>query len=146
MEEQAIFDADLEEVAKKADPELLHQLSRVKAGAANERTPTTVEAVFVLDNPEAHQPMQEPSPRSKRARAPDKTTPVVQDDVEAAVNRLIDRVEARTGKRVQNLNVFRYLNSFIVAAEPSVIKFLLKQPEVASAVANRQPGKVELLE
>lgn len=144
-------------VQNKVDPELLRQLSesterRAKRGrkrmhskrrGRRKRTEVdgepTVEAVFVLD--------QLGPKRSDESEAAGLTMKNIRsvgppEDVEETVRRLIRRVEEKTGNHVQQLNVFRYLNSFVVAAKPEVIRSLLEQPEIASAAANRQSKRV----
>ncbi len=102
----------------KADDELRRQLQ--EAGADR-----PVEAVFIL-------------------RRPDKAV-LPPDQVQGVAERLIDRVQTETGSKVDDQNVFRNMGSFVVAAKPEIIRRLLEQPEVESAIANRQPGETDLL-
>jgi hypothetical protein len=60
--------------------------------------------------------------------------------VEELAKQLVDRAERESGAKVDDVNVFRNLASFIVRASPQIVRLLLDQPEVASAVANRQPA------
>ena len=50
----------------------------------------------------------------------------------------IGRVAAAVGGASPRHNTFRHLGSFAVAAAPAFIRELIRQPEVASAVANRR--------
>jgi hypothetical protein len=95
----------------KADPELVRQLEDASPDAL-------VDAVFVL----------EPTDGVLASGA-----------VEDAVRRLVERAESETGGKVSELNVFPNLASFVVRATPSLVEELMDQPEVRSAVANRQP-------
>ena len=101
---------------RKTDPELVKQLETTAASQDNE-----VEAVIRLKPDDASQVV----PTAERT--------------EALTNQLIDRVKGQVGKSAVRFNVFRNLGSFVVAAPQSFIRELITQPEVASAVANRQP-------
>jgi hypothetical protein len=59
--------------------------------------------------------------------------------VEETVERVLRRVAEETGTTDYDFNVFGFLESFAVAAEPKFIERLLSQPEVESATPNR-PG------
>ncbi len=104
------------EAESKADGELQRQLRE-----AGEDEP--VEAVFVLHRPD------------RDALPP--------DVVQGLADRLIDEVQTETGSAVHDRNVFRHMGSFVVAAKPAVIRRLLERPEVASALANRRPGRTD---
>ncbi len=103
----------------KADDELRRQLHDAEEGDR------PVEAVFILH-------------RTGEAVLPP-------DHVQELADRLIERAQADTGSKVDDRNVFRHMGSFVVAARPAVIRRLLEQPEVESAIANRQPGEADLL-
>jgi hypothetical protein len=120
---------------KKADPELLRQLEESEARSVS-AAPEEVQAVFVLGG--ASDPSSVSLGGARPLPSPDET--------EKIVRRVVERVQGETGKRVELLNVFRNMNSFVVAGDPVAIRSLLEQPEIASAVANRQPGTIELLE
>ncbi len=97
----------------KLDPVLIKQLS-----AAQQTSSDPIEAVVYL----------RPTKGSAALQA---------DRVERTVTTLLDRVNQSTGCQPRDYNTFRNLGSFVVVAEASFIRELLKQPEVASAVANR---------
>ena len=63
-------------------------------------------------------------------------------DVGALTADLLARVTRATGSEALEHNVFRNLGSFVVVAPPAFIRGLLEQPEVESAMANRQPEPV----
>jgi hypothetical protein len=99
----------------KADSELLRQLEA--AGVSR----TVVEAVCRL----------RASRSSRKILSPERT--------ETLTRKLLSRVKGLVGTGARDFNVFRHLGSFVVSAEPRFVHELLKQPEIASAVANRQP-------
>lgn len=99
--------------AARADPELIRQLTRAEAATE------PVEAVFMLKQ------------RGGRVPTPER--------VEELAETLVRRAERQTRSAVDDVNVFRNLGSFVVRAEPRIIRVLLEQPEIGSAVANRQP-------
>lgn len=105
---------------KKIDPELISQLERVAA------TSEPVEAVMVL----------KPEKRSQVAAMP--------EDAERITEELIERVKKSTKTKDVEYNVFRYLGTFVVAASAPFVRELLKQPEIASAMANRRSEGVEI--
>jgi hypothetical protein len=123
-------------VEEKADPELLRQLEKSEQQAGASAEPESVEAVFVLAESDRAGVSAESGDSVQSLPSPEET--------EAMVKRVVERVRAETGNRVELLNVFRYLNSFLVSGDPKAIRLMLEQPEIGSAVANRQPGKVEL--
>jgi len=59
---------------------------------------------------------------------------------EARARELLERVQGDVGVDPKAVNVFRNLGSFVVVAAAPFIRALVSQPEVASAVANRQRG------
>ena len=61
------------------------------------------------------------------------------EQTQSRTAQLLERVERTVGLRAQAVNVFQYLGSFVVVAQPRFLVELLAQPEVLSAVANRQP-------
>jgi hypothetical protein len=99
----------------KIDQELRRQMTQAVSG--NE----IVQAVFTLKPPNA----KEKSPKP--------------DEVEKVVKELVKRVEHETGIEPEDLNVFKYLGSFVVEASLKFVAKLLEQKEIASAIANRQP-------
>jgi hypothetical protein len=127
----------------RIDPALLDQLASSESGAEAQTKPSKIEAVFSLRHPDEVESTRV-SKRSSSAGQTSKSEPSP-EQVEETVRRIIERVEEQTGKHVDDLNVFRYLNSFVVAADPVLIESLLKEPEIASAVSNRQPGEADLL-
>lgn len=96
----------------KTDPELLRQL---ETAAAKQEL---IQAVFTLRLP------------NQQAVAPER--------VEKLTNEVLQRVAGDVGPAEQ-VNIFRNLGAFSVAARSPVIRALLKEPEIASAVANQQP-------
>jgi hypothetical protein len=100
----------------KIDPELMKQLDATAASQDDK-----VEAVIRL----------RPDDASQIVPAPEQT--------ESLANDLIERVKGQVGESETHYNVFRNLGSFVVSAPPSFIRELICQPEVAAAVANRQP-------
>ena len=61
------------------------------------------------------------------------------EDTEKTTYKILHRVESLVGKGAKDVNIFRNLGSFVVAAEPDFLRELVMQPEVASVVANQQP-------
>lgn len=96
-----------------ADPELVRHL------ADPDLADEPMEAVIVLQSADAAQAA--PSP----------------EETERVARRLIDRVAREVGSGARDVHVFRYLGTFIVAAEPTFLRTLLRQPEIASATMNR---------
>ncbi|TCN43306.1 hypothetical protein EV644_10255 [Kribbella orskensis] len=103
----------------RADPELLRQLDKVAA------TAEPVEAMFILRRPEG------------AALTPAET--------ERLTSQVLQRIQREGKSEVKEVNLFKNLGSFVVAAEPSLIRLLLEQPEIESGTANRQPHSVDLL-
>lgn len=99
---------------KKIDPELQRQIS----GSAASDEP--VEAVVVL----------RPEKPSEVTASPERVEKITHD--------VLERVEQTQGTHPQRVNVFRNLGSFVVSAPKGFVQELLRQPEVASAMANRQ--------
>lgn len=100
------------------DPELKLQMEAASAKDG------AVEAVFILspDNP------------SEVVPSPERT--------EELTRKLLDRVKARVGEGEKRVNIFRNMGSFAVSAHPSFLRELMSQPEIATAMANQQPGAV----
>jgi hypothetical protein len=96
------------------DPELIRQLS---ISAADD----PVEAVV-------------------RLRTDPGVTTLPPDETERLARQVVARTQKLSGEQEHALNVFKYLSSFAISAKPAFIKTLLDQPEVASALANTQPG------
>jgi len=104
-----------DESGAKVDPELLRQLDAASAA----RSP--VAAVIGL-------------------RPPGKGAAILtSEQTERLSRRLLERIERSIGIGARAVNVFQHLGSFVVVAEPAFLVELLAQPEVRSAVANRQP-------
>lgn len=59
------------------------------------------------------------------------------EQVEQLVAGVLGRIAAETGSEDYEFNVFGFLESFAVAAEPSFLERLLSQPEIESATTNR---------
>jgi hypothetical protein len=91
-----------------ADPELVKQLAAVPADG-------DVEAVFSLRD---------------AASSP--------EDTEARVRELVARVEDQVGSAPRQLNIFRNIGSFAVAAPARFVRAMLDQGEIDTATANRQ--------
>ncbi len=94
------------------DPELQEQLA--KAAATD-----LVEATITLH------------PGPDRAYIPS-------EDVGPQVKAILHEVGREVGESHEDSNVFENLGSFVVRAHPAFLKALLKRPEVAAAMANRQ--------
>ncbi len=103
--------------AVKTDPELLRQLETAAAGQE------LIQAVFTLRLP------------TQRAVAPER--------VEKLTNEVLERVAIDVGP-AEKVNIFRNLGAFSIAARSPVIRALLKEPEIASAVANQQPHAMQI--
>jgi hypothetical protein len=99
----------------KTDPELIRQLDQ--ASASEE----PVGAVLRL----------RPGDPSQIVPSPEQTEQLAQ--------KVLERVKKRVGGDEPKHNVFRNLGSFAIAAGPRFMRELLEQPEIASAMANRQP-------
>ena len=95
------------------DPELVRQLA--DAGEDG-----TVEAVV----------------RLKAGKGADTPEP---DQTERIAQELVSRAQRSSGRREHGVNVFRYMGSFAVSAPKAFVEHLIHEPEVAAAVANRQP-------
>lgn len=107
------------ESGPKIDPALTRALST--ASSSGQR----VQAVFKL------------RPPSSAAGKPSAA------ETQALVERVMSRVRSRAGIREKDYNVFPFLRSFVVDAEPHFIEELLTEPEVAAAVVNRQPSSAK---
>lgn len=101
---------------KKTDPELLRQIDSV---AANN---DSIQAVFSLALP------------LKKLLDP--------KQVEDAANQVLERAEKEVGTKPKDVNIFKNLGSFVVSAEASLIRQIIDDPDIASAVANKQPEKI----
>ena len=62
------------------------------------------------------------------------------EETERLARQVVARTQKLSGEQENAFNVFKYLGSFAISAKPAFIKTLLDQPEVASALANNQPG------
>jgi hypothetical protein len=98
----------------KVDSELLKQIDTVAAGD------DPVEAIFML----------RPDDPTQIAASPERT--------EELAREILQRVEAKVGSGANRVNVFRNLGTFTISAKPAFLRELLAEPEVASAMANRQ--------
>lgn len=96
----------------KTDPELLRQL---ETAATNQEL---IQAVFTLRLP--------------------KRQALVPERIEKLTQEVLKRVAVNAGP-AKEVNIFRHLGAFSVAARSAFIRALLDEPEIASAVANRQP-------
>jgi len=101
----------------KIDPELLRQLDQTTASQE------PVEVVVRLRSADP----------GRTVAAPEKT--------EGMAHQIVDRVKVQLGRPFARMNIFRNLGSFVIAADPSFVRELIGQPEVAAAMANRQPGE-----
>jgi hypothetical protein len=101
----------------KVDPALLERINSV---AADDEP---IEAIFML----------RPDDQAQIAVPPERT--------EALAQEVLQRVKARVGSDANRVNVFRNLGTFTISAKPAFIRELLAQPEIASALANRQQGE-----
>jgi hypothetical protein len=99
----------------KIDPHLAAQLKETSAK-------DEVQAVVTLHPDDPSQPA--PSPERMEEMARD----------------LVARVTKSSGVAPKKVNVFKYLGSFAIAAEPAFIEHLVGQPEVKSAMSNRRTG------
>jgi hypothetical protein len=61
---------------------------------------------------------------------------------EALAHELVERIQERLGIQPHDINIFRNLGYFIVAAPIPFIRALIAQPEVAAAMANRSDEDV----
>ena len=94
------------------DPELERQLDAAEGDGP-------VQAVFTLQAP--------------------KTNPVLAaDDVRSAVARIVQSAKAACGQDVSDLHVMPTAQSFSVAAPAGMVRAILKNREVAAAIANVQ--------
>lgn len=107
------------EIIEKSDPELLRQL-----GEEDDDSGEPVVAVVRL----------KPEEPSQIVPPPERTAEIAQD--------LLRRVTETVGGEARH-NVFRNLGYFVVAASRPFLRELISQPEVASGIANRQPGSAE---
>jgi len=100
------------QIHAKTDPELLRQL---EDGAASQ---SLIQAVFTL--------------RSSEQKA------VSPEQVEKLTQKVLDRVARIVGTPASEVNIFRNLGAFVVSAQAPFIRALLTDPDIASAMANRQ--------
>lgn len=75
-----------------------------------------------------------------RLRTDPGTTTPAPDETERLARQVVARTQELSGEQENAVNVFKYLGSFAISARPAFIRTLLDQPEVASALANNQPG------
>ena len=101
---------------KKTDPELLRQINSV------ETNDDSIQAVFSLALP------------MKKLLDP--------KQVEEATNKVLERAEKEVGSKPKDVNIFKNLGSFVVSADASFIRQVINDPDVASAVANKQPQEI----
>ncbi len=97
----------------KIDPELKRQMDAESPGGAGQ-----VEAVLYL-----------------RPAAGEVAVPP--ERMEALAKEILGRAASACGEAAQDFNVFGNLGMFVVVAGRPFMRELLKQPEVASATANR---------
>jgi hypothetical protein len=98
----------------KVDPILLQQLNTGAASAA------PLEAVIML----------RPDDPSELAAPPNRAVEMT--------HQVLERVEKQTGTGADRVNIFRNFGSFAISAHPDFLRELLRQPEVASAMANKR--------
>jgi hypothetical protein len=98
----------------KVDPELLRQLDAAK-------------------------PAQRPVAAVIGLRPPGEGVVPTPEQTQTLSRELLQRTQRRTGSSAHAVNVFQHLGSFLVVADPDFLADLLTQPEVRSALANRQP-------
>jgi hypothetical protein len=103
--------------AKKVQPELERQLAHAELGEES------VEAVVTLGD--------------------NGGSPPHPDAVDELAQRAIDRTQRESGEDVEDVNVLRHIALLVVRAKPRFIRSLLEQPEVKSAVANRQQAAAD---
>lgn len=101
---------------RKTDPELLRQID---SGEANN---DSIQAVFSLALP------------LKKLLDP--------KQVEDATKQVLERAEKEVGSKPKDVNIFKNLGSFAVSADASFIRRIIDDPEIASAIANKQPEKI----
>ena len=106
--------------ARKAPAKLDPELERLINSAAADTK--TVEAVLRL--------RQDPTEIAANA-----------EGAEAQVEEVLKRVREKAGTAAKQVNVFKNLGMFVVEAQPSFLRELVAQPEIASAIANQQPGE-----
>lgn len=105
------------QTSQKIDPELIRQLGAV---AADDEP---VEVVVRL----------RPDTPAEVVPTPERTKELVKE--------ILQRVGKRMGNPAMRHNIFSNLGSFVVSAPTNFVRELIEQPEVASAVANRQAGE-----
>jgi len=98
----------------KIDPHLATQLQANTEGE--------IQAVVTLN----------PDDPSQLTPSPERT--------EELTRTLVERVSSRSGTQPRAVNVFRFLGSFSIAADPKFLSDLLNEPEVKAAVSNRRSG------
>ena len=59
--------------------------------------------------------------------------------VEGLARSVLARAELASGAKVEDVNIFRNMASFVARGGPGFIRSVLDQPEVVSAIANRRP-------
>jgi len=96
----------------RISPELLDYLE------LHREDDSEIEVVFVLD-PASHR--GRPQPRSVKAQAA----------------RLVKKVQAESGSKPSDWNVFGRLGAFAVRARPRFVKLMLDQDGIAGAMPNR---------
>ena len=101
---------------KKTDPELLRQIDSV------ETNNDSIQAVFSLALP------------LKKLLDP--------KQVEEKTNQVLERVEREVGSKPKEVNIFKNLGSFLVSADASFIRQVINDPDIDTAVANKQPKKM----
>jgi hypothetical protein len=114
LEGISLKDADVATVVEaKIDPVLLEELSEAEQSNGH------VEAVV-------------------RLRAPSGDSILIPPVTKSLAEDLLQRVAGSVGFNAEFVNIFRNLGSFLVVAQPTFLRELISQPEVAAAVANRQ--------
>ena len=109
----------MSEPRAKIDPELTRQLNAASPRGAAAAAPDPVQAVVYL-----------------RPAGGELAVPA--DRIQGIVDALLSRVAETVGGASPRHNTFRNLGSFAVAAGPAFIRELIRQPEVAAAMANKK--------
>ena len=101
---------------KKTDPELLRQID------SSETNDEEIQAVFSLALP------------MKKLLDP--------AQVERTTHQVLERAEKEVGSKPKDVNIFKNVGSFVVSGDASFIRRIIDDPDIASAVANKQTRKI----
>jgi hypothetical protein len=100
----------------KIDPELSRQLDQAAL------TNSPVQAVIKVSPEESSQLVASPEHTAELA------------------NQVVGRISSKLGIQAERMTLFRNLGSFSISAAPQFVRELIDQPEVAGAIASRQPS------